>query len=276
MLRCAAAASAQPAPETVYAPPPIREPGEGVNEGGLRLDLRADYATDYVFRGFEPFEVDGSEDSANGQAFAKVRFDLDKLPSPFVSVFANGADGDDISTLQELRPTVGFDWDLRLFTLSAGHTSYLYPDRDELETGEIFAAIEINDAAIFGLERPVLTPFAFAAYDYDRYDGLYVEAGVRHTAEVGGADGLSLTFEGLVAYVDGYGLLSGDGGETDGGFPFYQLGIIGGYELNDLLNLSRRYGDLSITGRLHYTDGIDDDLRAETQLWGGAGVALRY
>ena len=269
-------------PNSVYAPPPIRTPDQGVNEGGVSLDIDVTYFTDYVYRGIKRFsdaDTGASEDSANFQPYGKVSFNLGKLPSPFISLFANVATDDQVTNFEELRPTVGLDWDLRLFKISAGHTSYLYPSREDLETNEIFGSLTLNDAPLFNTERPVLSPFVFAAYDYDRYDGLYLEGGLRHDFLLEGT-GLTVTVEGVVAYVNHYGLLAGPpdaaGRSSDTGFPFYQLGLLGRYDLNEVLNLSRRYGEFALTGYLYYTDGIDDRLRSDTQLWGGAGVSFRY
>ena len=43
-----------------------------------------------------------------------------------------------------------------------------------------------------------------------------------------------------------------------------------------LLNIPRRYGDWRLKGYLFYTDGIEDELRADTQLWGGMGIQFSY
>ena len=267
-------AFAQPVPDTVYAPPPIEPDDPEADRGPFGFEATLGYATDYVFRGVERFEVASGEDRANYQAAARASLDLGKRPSPFVSGFANVADSDEQSNLQEVRPSAGLDWDLRLFRVVAGHTFYYFPDRSELDTKEVFASVEFDDAELLGLERSVLKPFAFAAYDYDLYDGLYAEAGLRHTSEVGDT-GLTLTLEGLVAYSGDYALLAGEGGETSG-FPFYQLGLLGRYDLNRPLGLSEQYGTLSLNGFLYYTDGIDADLRTDTQLWGGAAIGFRF
>lgn len=266
-------------PESVYAPPPIYTPDQGTNQGGVSFQLDVTYFTDYVFRGIKRFNPTGHEDAANFQPFAKASIDLGKLPSPFVSVFANVATDDPVTNFEEFRPSLGLDWDLRLFQISAGYTAYLYPSREDLETNEIFGSLTLNDAAIFRTEKPVLSPFVFAAYDFDRYDGLYLQGGLKHDFAFEGT-GLTVTVEGLVAYVNHYGLLAGPpdarGNSSDTGFPLYQLGLLGRYDLNEVLNLSRRYGDVALTGYLYYTDGIDDGLRADTQLWGGAGISFRY
>jgi|SRR5687768_4135999 len=267
----------QPEPESVYAPPAPPREDEGVNEGGVHLVLDISYFTDYVFRGIELFEPPGHEDRANLQINGKLSFDLGKVPHPFVGAFVNSAEADPISTFQEIRPYVGFDWNLRPLLLTAGYASYIYPDRDPLETQEIFGRIELDDSYFLRSERPLLSPYVFAAYDLDLYNGWYLEAGVGHDFEVEDT-GLTIRAEGHVAYVyrhELFDLVPADE-EEESGFQHYQVGLIGRYSLNNLFNVSRRYGEWGFVGYLYYTDSIDDDLRADDQLWGGAGINFRY
>jgi hypothetical protein len=76
-----------------------------------------------------------------------------------------------------------------------------------------------------------------------------------------------------------YSLFDGnltDADDEPSGFQHYDVGLIGTYSLNHLLNVSQRYGEWSLKGYLFYTDNIDEDLRADTQLWGGVGIGFRY
>ena len=277
--------SLQQEPESVYAPPlPPRE-DQGVNEGGVRLDLSVSYFTDYVYRGLELFELpefnpalDNSEDRANLQINGKLSFDLGKVPHPFVGAFVNVAESDPISTFEEIRPYLGFDWNLRPLLLTAGYASYIYPDRDTLETQEVYGRIELDDSYFLRGQEPLLSPYVLVAYDIDLYDGWYAEAGVGHDFRFEDL-GLTLRTEASVAWVSQFELFDADPTDADdepSGFQHYQLGLIGTYSLNELFNVSRRYGEWSLVGYLYYTDGIDDDLRATTQLWGGTGISFRY
>ena len=277
-------------PETVYRPPPLREPNAGLNDGAVNLRVGVRYATDYVFRGIEPVEPASGEDSANALTDSTLAFDLGRLPDPFVRVVTNTAEGDDISNFQVIRPTVGLLWETAAFDLIVAHQSFTYPDRDDLDTAEVLLDLRVTDGVFVGEDRPILGPYVFAAYDYDAFEGLYVEAGFRRELGDDGAFGsegpfglgnLSLGFEAHAAYVDDYGGFFAPGGPLSGGgggsgFQHYQLGVFAGYDLNTLLNISRRYGHWSVEGHLAYTDGIDDDLAATTQIWGGAGVVFRY
>ena len=264
-------------PESVYAPPAPTREDQGVNEGGVNLDLTITYMTDYIFRGIEILEPPGSEDRINLQIDGKLSFDLGKAPHPFVAVFANIAESDPISTFQEIRPSLGFDWTLRPFVLSAGYTSYIYPDRDDMETQEVWARVELDDSYFFKTDKPIISPYVFGAYDIDLYDGTYVEAGISHDFEFEDFN-LTIRTEASVAYVYDFALFEVNPGDDqeEHGFQHYQLGLIGTYDLNDLLNIPLRYGEWSIVGYLYYTDGIDDDLRAATELYGGAGIRVRY
>lgn len=276
-------------PPSVYAPPELPTEQEGTNQGALHLDFSISYFTDYVFRGIEQFEQPGAEDRLNMQIDAKAEFDTGKLPHPYVQLFANIADKDEVSNFQEIRPTVGFDWYLKPIIVSFGHTSYLYPERDERQTAEVFLRVGFDEnVKVNGMHLP--SPYALAAYDYDLYDGLYLEAGLKYIVPFE-EQGLTLTFQGNVAYVNGYKAYVHDAGSafepglyttalTEGdsvsGLQRYEAGLIADYSLNHLFNLSNRYGEWSLRGYLYYVDNIDKQVRADTQLYGGAGIALRY
>lgn len=271
-----AAVSAQDQPESIYAPPAPPREIDKVNEGGIHLDLSVGYATDYVFRGIEPLEVPGDEDSANFQFDGRVSFDLgSKLPHPFVGAFINVADNDPVSDLQELRPYGGFDWTIRPFTFTAGHNTFIFPDRSALDTNEVFAQVKFDDSILYKSDRPFLTPYVFVAYDYDQYNGTYLEAGVEHDFPIEGT-GITLTAHGHVSYILNHLEFAGPTGD-DTGFQHWQVGLEGRYSLNTLLNTPRRFGEWQLIGYVNYTDGIDEDLRAvDSQLWGGAAIGLHY
>lgn len=261
-------------PPTIYAPlvPPRED--EGVNQGGVNLSLTVNYMTDYVYRGIDRSETGGAEDAPNLQFDGQIKFNLGRLPHPVVGVFVNVYNDDPISRFQEVRPFVGFDWNLKPLTVSAGHITYIFPEREDQNTSEVYLKVRLDDSRLFRSDRPVLNPYVFAAYDYDRYDGLYVEAGLRHDIPIEDT-GIVVSAVADVAYVLNHGDFSRTGTQ-DTGFQHYEVGVIGSYSLNTLLNLSRRYGHWSLKGYLYYTDGIDNELRSDSQLWGGVGVTFDY
>jgi hypothetical protein len=281
--------------ESVYdlEAPPTEE--EGFNAGGVNFDLTVRYMTDYVFRGIDRsdgsggfndekgrpvvFDPDpdfkgGSEDAGNLQFDGRFKFDLGRAPSPFFGLFANVYNDDPINRFQEIRPYLGLEWMVRPFIIGAGHTTYIFPERDDVNTAEVWASVTVDDSFLFNSEHPVLSPYIFGAYDYDLYNGYYVEAGLKH----------DILFEDLpftlsvvadVAFVMNNPQFTAANDE-DTGFQHWDVGLIGRYNLNTLFNVSRRYGTFSLEGYLYYTDGIDDDLLADTQLWGGVGINFKY
>lgn len=272
--------------ESIYAPPTPKQPSEFINEGGVNFDLGVNYMTDYVYRGVDRSEVGGAEDGPNLQFDGRFEFNFGRLPHPYAGVFVNVYDEDPVSDFQEIRPFVGFEWDLGPVIVDAGNNTYIYPERDDDNTNEVFLRLTLNDSFIWKTDKPVLRPYVFAAYDYDLYDATYLEAGIRYRFDLG-QTGVSLEAVADVAYVLDHPFYSRPGppggfitpgrpGLDESGFQHYDIGLIGTYSLNTLLNLPRRYGEWKLRGYLFYTDGLDDDLRADTQVWGGMGIQFRY
>lgn len=267
-------------PPSVYALPAPPTEEDGYNAGGVHLDMQVRYLSDYLYRGVDRTafleDATGAETGANAnfQFDGTLFFDLGKLPHPFVGIFANVLDDDPVTNFQEVRPYFGAEWRVRPLILAAGNNAYVFPDRSEVNTAEVWGQITLDDSAILYTDEPLLSPYIYGAYDYDAYNGWYLEAGVSHDFVF---EEVSTTITTLanVGYVIGNAAFAGPDGE-DTGFQHYELGLIGKYNLNTLLNIPRRYGQWSINGYLYYSDGIDKDLRADTQLWGGAGIELEY
>ena len=284
-------ARAQRPAESIYAPPEAPTLEQGSNEGPVKLDLTVGYWTDYVFRGIDRSESGGSEDSPNILFDGSMHFDLGRYPDLFVGVFTNIYDSDPVSRFQEIRPYFGLELTARPITLAVGNSFYIYPDRDDFNTAELWAKMTIDDSYFFRTDDPVFSPYILAAWDYDTYNGLYVELGVRHDFEIEDTP-LTLSPVARVAYVSGnkefrkvpVGAASPDpafdfgpsGSGDDSGFQHYELGLEATYGLNVLFNIPARYGKLDLKGYLFYTDGIDDKLRADSELYGGVGLGFSY
>lgn len=292
----------QDQPDSVYAPPAPPREDEGINAGAVQFDLAIRYTTDYVFRGVDrgeylgrlpdslpdgqnlPTPVDptqinenttGAEDRPNLQIDAKLDFDLGKLPHPYLGVFVNVFNADPLSRFQEVRPFFGAEWTLKPFIFDFGHVTYIMPEREYMNTSEVYARLTLDDRRVFRTERPVLSPYVYAAYDYDLYDGWYLEAGMKHDFILEDW-GVTLTLMADAAYVVSNALYqeSVDGKRT--GFQHYDIGLIGSYSLNKALNISPRYGQFAIEGYLMWTDQLDSELLADPQIWGGGGIRFRY
>ena len=98
----------------------------------------------------------------------------------------------------------------------------------------------------------VISPIARAAYV------------INHKAfREGGLTGVDPSFE------------AGTTGD-DTGLQHYEVGLEIAYRLNELLTIPARYGQLDLKGYLFYTDQLQNDLRADTELYGGVGIGFRY
>jgi hypothetical protein len=271
----------EPDTESVYAPPVAPREEEGINQGAVNLDLTVRYMTDYVYRGIDYGETipgttfgGGAEDAPNLQFDGRILFDLGKLPHPYVGIFVNVYDSDPISRFQTVRPFFGLEWNIRPLTIDVGHQNFIYPERDDSSTAEVYGKITFDDSWLFRTEKPLLSPYVYAAYDYDLYNGYYLEGGVSHDFAIEDT-GIVLTALADVAYVRGQQIYLLEGTD-DTGFQHYDLGLIGRYSLNTLLNIPKRYGDFSLEGYIYYTDSLDSQLRADTQIWGGVGIRFQY
>jgi hypothetical protein len=271
----------EPQDTSVYALPTPATTDEGANTGGVNVDMRVNYLSDYLYRGVDRTSfIDANttgpiaNERANFQFDGKLIWNLGKLPHPFIGIFANVLDQDPISTFQEVRPTFGAEWRIRPLILAAGHNTYIFPDRSELNTGEVWGKIALDDSVILRSDEPFLTPYVYAAYDYDIYNGWYFQAGVSHDFVIEGT-GINFTAEAAVGGIIGQQAFVGPTGK-DTGFQHYEFGLTARYNLNQVLNIPARYGQWSINGYIYYADGLNNHLRADTQLWGGAGIQFSY
>jgi hypothetical protein len=267
-----------PPPPSVYLQPsdPAYPTGAELgNQGGVHLDFVFRYLTDYVYRGVDFSETGGGEDAPNFQFDTKVQFDLGKAPHPYLGIFANVYNSDPVSRFQEVRPFFGAEWEIRPLTIDAGLNTYIFPEREDLNTSEFFVEFRFDDSYWLKTDRPVLSPYVYGAYDYEEYLGWYFEAGVEHELVIEDTP-LSFTFFADAAYVANHQFYATTTDGNDSGFQHYDVGMTVRYNLNAATSIPPRYGNWMIEGYLTYTDGIDDELLADTQLWGGAGLRFRY
>ncbi|MEM6560789.1 MAG: hypothetical protein AAF656_04240 [Planctomycetota bacterium] len=253
-------------PRTIYGAP--REMPDVVESPwSIGGNVATGWSSDYVFRGFEILEPGGREDSGNYYLDAQLTLERDNRPVVYVELFANAAESDPLVEFQTYQPTIAATGRIDALQWTVGHTSFFYPERPQLRSNEVFVEFEyIQNTAV--IDDDYWQPFVLAAYDYDRFDGLYAEAGLRLFVPM--LEPAYLNFEAAVAAVADHDQFGGSG------LQHYRVGVTAGYELNELLNVSRSRGRVSIEGTLVYTDGIDDDLASTTQLHGGVGVRLQF
>lgn len=267
--------------DTVYAPPQPPSLENSVNPGGVNVDLFFRYLTDEVYRGVSHNRAaDGTgARAANFQAGTQLSFNLGKLPHPYVGVFTNVNDSDPISRFQEIRPFFGIEYTLRPLIFNTGYNAYIYPERERLKpspnTAEVFLKITLDDSYFFLTDHPILSPYIYAAYDYQRNDGVYLEAGLKHDFFLDDL-GVIITPHADVAYISNFAQQFITISPQDSGFQHYDIGLTTTYSLNNLLSIPPRYGQFGVQGYFTYTSRISKNILANDELWGGVGFTFRY
>ena len=262
-------------PMSVYVPQETPSLEQLTNEGGVHFSLDVSYLSHYMFRGVDQTTPPLDNEKAL-QFNSRLDFDLGKLPHPFVGVFANIFNNDPVSRFEEVRPYFGLDWTIRPITIGVGYNSYVFPNREDRDTQEVWMSLGVDDAAVFHTAHPFISPYIYGAYDYDKYDGFYLEGGIHHDFEIGNT-GLVLRGVADVAYVSHDSYFLGTGAHPQStGWQHYDVGLEATYDLKSMLGIPRRYGTWEVKGYLYYTSGIASRVLADTRVWGGVGLSFRY
>jgi len=261
-------------PESVYPQTISPQSQEPINAGAVSFDINVSYLTRYVFRGVDQTTQPGQSENAlqfNGAA----EFDLGRLPHPFVGLFVNVFNSDPVSRFEEVRPFLGLRWLIKPLTLTAMYTSYIFPNRQDRDTQEGSLALSLDDSRLWNTDKPILSPYILAAYDFGKFYGVYLEVGIKHDFVIE-ETGITLTPSASIAYVINNNYFITNPNEKGTGPQHFELGLTANYSLNNLLNISRRFGQWNIQGYLFDDGPIDSDLRANTRLFGGVGIDFKY
>jgi uncharacterized protein (TIGR02001 family) len=264
-----------PDDDSVYAPPSRSEENQGSNLGGVNLDLTFAYMSDYVYRGINHTDFPGRAKKPDVQFDGRVEFNTGKLPHPYVGIFSVIYDNDPVSRFQEIRPYAGLSWTIRPVNIDTGVNSYIYPEREKFNTSEVYLKLTFDDSFIFKTEKPLFSPYLYAAYDYDKNQGFYYEAGLKHDFVIQDT-GVTLTVAADVGYISHIEQMFIFVNKKTYGWQHYDVGLIGTYELNQLLHVAHRYGQINLQGYLWYTNGLDKDIGHTDKMWGGIGLEFKY
>ena len=257
-------------------PPAAPREDQGINMGGVNLDLKITYLSDYLYRGVDHSSFSNRSKKPNVQFDGTISFNTGKLPHPFIGVFANIFGADPVSRFQEIRPFAGLEWNIRPITFAAGINAYIYPEREKFNTSEVWGRLTFDDSILFRTEQPLFSPYVYGAYDYDLNRGWYLEAGIKHDFVIEDT-GLVFTALADVGYVNNIRQQFIFTSPKTNGLQHYDVGLTAAYSLNRFFHFSRRFGDVSLNGYLYYTSGIDKQiLHSDSKVWGGVGVQFKY
>ena len=269
-------------PETVYSPP--GGPAAATEPQGPRLnwELTLGYASGYVYRGIDHSATIGDtpaiSEEAGGASFqfsGRLTLDSGGPWQAFVEVFSNYWDSDPTSTWQEVRPTVGLQWQSKLSSITMGATGYIYPNRAGDNTNEVFIRVDANDGAILEQEQPILNPYALIAYDLDASGGWYGELGVSHNWAIPGI-GLTVTPVARLAYtyrLDEAFIFSTN--RSGSGWQHADLGLQLSYQINTLLNLPESDGKWTLGAFIFQTEHLADATLGDSLTWGGINLTWK-
>ncbi len=269
--------------ESVYAPPEPVTANEGTNQGGVSFKLDVMYLSDYVYRGVDYTEVvdpatkaAGHEDALDVHSDFAMQFDLgERVPHPFIRASVNLFDTDPVSQFQEIRSAIGSDLTLQPVTFTLAAQNYTLPQREDVESSEVYGQILLNDSRIFHSDEPVFSPYVLGAYDYDINDGWYIEVGASHDFVF---EDLFLTIRPVfrIAYTVGWQQQFAFNVDDGTGWQHVEYGVEADYKLNSLLNISKRWGEWNLRAKLMHTDHLASKTVGSTQTWGGLGIGMEY
>jgi hypothetical protein len=262
-------------PDDVYLRPTGPTEEQLTNQGGVHFSLDVTYFTTYMYRGVDQSTPPIKNEHAL-QFDSRLSFDLQKLPHPFIGVFSNIFNQDKVSRFEEVRPYAGLEWTIRPITLSTGFTGYIFPNREGVDTQEVWTKIALDDSRFFHTDLPFFAPYVFGAYDFNKYKGFYVEAGIKHDILIGDT-GVILSLVGDFAYVAHNRYFKGVGpNAVETGLQHYDAGTILTYDLDNLLHIPTRFGHWELKGYLYYTGAVEAGIRGDSRIWGGGGLNFRY
>ncbi len=147
--------------------------------------------------------------------------------------------------------------------LTAGYIEYLFPTTEKtgaLGTREVYLDVSVAPAEGFSLGLA-------SYYDFDEVEGFYLNPYLGYGKEL--MPKLSMSLRAGAGYADED--FAAVYGGVDSGFFDYTLSMGLTYAVMD---------NVSVSGRLAYTDSIDDDVLPEppqdVNFYGGAGVAATF
>ncbi|MGA2441396.1 MAG: hypothetical protein ABSH08_10575 [Tepidisphaeraceae bacterium] len=249
-----------------------------VNSGGAHFSLDFAYANRYIYRGVDHDTVATHGSSLNLLFDAKLEFDLGQYPHPFVEVFTNIYDADPLSRFQEIRPSVGADWDVKPFDLELVDISYIYPERESFNLPELDVKITLDDNLLLDTDKPILSPYVLGAFTYAKNEGWYIETGMKHDFTFEDL-GLVITPEANIAWITGLKqqfVFVNTATQHCTGWQHLEFGLTITYSLNVLLNVSKKFGEFDVKGYGFYDDRLSAQITSTNAFWGGIGLGFKY
>ncbi len=259
------------------------------------MNFSVDYTivSDYVFRGVNLSEFSGEgAERPNHQLNVAVSYDTGRFGTFSVAAWfewfggqTNPAfDSDAHGHLQEVDYTISWSFDLSTIapgvpvTLETGWICYTLPQEvgDIYKTNEWYVKLSLDDSTLFGTESAVLSPYVAHYLDVDDAKGSWIEIGVSHDFPLAECLGeapvlkhMTVTPSAVLGIDHRY--LPGDSTRLAN----LNYGLAIAYDLTGALNVTERYGSVTVTGFANYSQGLSSSARAEAlsdEFYGGLTI----
>jgi len=267
-------------------------------EARCPINISVDYtlATDYIWRGINNSEYprEGTE-KLNHQLGVGLSYDTGKCGTFGALVWLEWYAGQERLTLNSNDHLQEVDyiayWSYRIepiaTTFEAGWIGYQFPQLsgDGQYTNEWYVTLRFDDARLFGTQNGVLNPYVALYMDVDDFKrGCWMELGVSHDFALGEIEcckGVFLLKDLTVtpSFVLGYDhryldkFFHAGHGSSRAANLCYGLDVT--HDLSGALGLPERFGGLSVTGFLRFSDALRDDL-INDEFWGGVTFAWKW
>jgi len=262
---------------------------DGTYTKPVPLTFSIDYtvASDYVWRGqnLSEYSTEGRE-KLNHQLGLGLSYDTERFGTFSGSIWFEWFAGQESldpasgSNHQETDYTLSWSVDIDAIatTVEFGWIAYQFPQAsgDANLTHEWYVSLGFDDSGLFGTEQSVLNPYVAYYMDVDDIQGSWIEFGISHDfalAESSLTDtpilkDITLT-PSLIIGID-HGQIS-----TSTKLANMQYGLDTAYDLSSAMGLPEKFGELTLTGFLRYSDAVYEEVLND-EFWGGVTVGYSW
>ncbi len=268
------------------SPVQAQEPAtESASWEPLPITFSIDYTlvSDYVWRGQNLSEYAGEgREKPNHQMTVGASYDTGNFGTFSGSIWfewfggQKSMDPSSDGHLQEVDYTLSWSYDVEAIatTVELGWIGYQFPQAsgDGRFTHEWYISLGFDDSGLFGTKESVLNPYVAYYMDVDDLHGSWIEWGISHDfalADCGFKDtpilkDMTLT-PSFVMGID-HGQLS-----ESTKLANLQYGLDISYDMSSALGIPDKYGNLTLTGFLRFSDAVYDEALND-EFWGGVTI----
>lgn len=259
------------------------------------LSFSIDYTlvTDYIFRGinFSEYRGEGRE-KLNHQVGAGLEFDTGQAGTIGLAIWSEWFVGqskltpEESCNLQEVDYSIYWQYELESLatTVEIGWIGYQFPllSGDSQFTHEWYFSLGLDDSRLLGTAEAVFSPSFTFYQDVDDFEGSWIEIGISHDFALGNIEPLKIVpvlkdltvTPSMILGIDHRWMAQAVGSDNDStrlGNLLYGLDL--SYDLSSALSIPEKYGSISLTGFIYFSQALRDEL-IDDEFYGG--LTLSY